>query len=90
MESKFSKYFTSFRKNHITQNSLLRMIQSWKDRLNNGLKVGVIIMDLSKAFDSLNLELLLVKLKAYSLDNKSVTFTRRYLTSGVKRYKINK
>ena len=63
MENKFSKYLTGFRKNHNTQNSLLRMTESWKVRLNNGSKVGVIIMDLSKAFDSLNHELLLTKLK---------------------------
>ena len=36
MQNKFSKYLTGFRKNHNTQNSLLRMIESWKVRLNNG------------------------------------------------------
>ena len=36
MENKFSKYLTGFRKNHNTQNSLLRMIESWKANLNNG------------------------------------------------------
>ena len=39
MQNKFSKYLTGFRKNHNTQNSLLRMIESWKVRLNNGSKV---------------------------------------------------
>ena len=33
-------------------------------------------MDLSKVFDNLNHELLLVKVKAYGLDNNSVTLTR--------------
>ena len=45
MENKFSKYLTGFRKNHNTQNSLLRMIESWKAKINNKSKVGVIIMD---------------------------------------------
>ena len=49
MQNKFSKYLTGFWKNHNTQKSLLRMIESWKVTLNNGSKVGVIIMDLSKA-----------------------------------------
>ena len=55
-ENKFSKYLAGFRKNHI-KNSLLRMTESWKAKLNNGSKIGVIIMNLSKAFDSLNHDL---------------------------------
>ena len=89
MENKFSKYLTGFRKNHNTQNSLLRTIESWKAKLNNGSKVGVIIMDLSKAFDSLNHDLLLAKLEAYGLDNNAVSFMRSYLTNRLQRCKIN-
>ena len=89
MQNKFSKYLTGFQKNHNTQNSLLRMIESWKVRLNNGSKVGVIIMDLSKAFDSLNHKLLIAKLKAYGLDSNSVTFMKNYLTNRLQRCKIN-
>ena len=68
MENEFSKYRTGFRKNHNTQNSLLRMIKSWKAKLINGSKVGVIVMDLSKASGSLNYYFLLAKLEAYGLD----------------------
>ena len=89
VQNKFSKYQTSSRENHSTQNSLLRMIESWKVRLNNGSKVGVIIMNLSKAFDSLDHELLLEKLKAYGLDSNSVTFMKSYLTNRLQRCKIN-
>ena len=81
LENKFSKYLTGFRKNHNTRNSLLRTIGSWKAKLNNGSKVGVIIMDLTKAFDSFNHDLLLEKLEAYGLDNNAVSFMRRYLTN---------
>ena len=89
MQKNFFKYLTGFRKNHNTQNSLLRMIKFWKVRLNNRSKVGVIIMDLSKAFDSLNHELLLAKRKAYGLDSNSVTFMKRYLTNRLQRCKIS-
>ena len=89
MQNKFSKYLTGFRKNHNTQNSLLRMIESWKFSLKNGSKVGVITMDLSKAFDSLNHELLLIKLKAYYLDSNSVTFMKSYLTNRLQHCKEN-
>ena len=89
MDNKFSKYLTGFRKNHNTQNSLLRMIESWMAKLNDGSKVGVIIMDLSKAFDSLNHNLLLPKLEAYGLDNYAVSFIRSYLTNRFQSCKIN-
>ena len=89
MQNKFSKYLTDFRKNYNTQNSLLRMIESWKVRLNNGSKVVVIIMDLSKAFDTLKHELLLAKLKAYGLDSNSITFMKSYFTSRLEQCKVN-
>lgn len=44
------------------------MIEAWEIRLNKEQKVGVRTMDLCKAFDCLNHELVLRKLKAYGLD----------------------
>ena len=37
-----------------------------------GLKAGVIIMDLSKSFDSLQRDLLWAKLETYGLENNAV------------------
>ena len=54
MQNKFSKYFAGFWENHNMQISLIRMIESWKVRLNNGSKVEAKIMALSKAFGSKN------------------------------------
>ena len=90
MQNKFSSYLAGFRKNHNTQNSLLRMIESCKVRLNNGSKVGeIIIMDLSKAFNNLNHELLLTKFKGYGLDIKSMIFKKSYLKNRFQCCKIN-
>ena len=60
MQTSFSIYLTGFRKNHGTQHALLKMIETWKIKLNIGHKVGVVYMDLSNAFDSLNYKLLIV------------------------------
>ena len=54
-----------------------------------GHKVGVIYMDLSKDFDSLNHELLIAKLKCYGVDQNAVEFLRSYLSNRYQCCKIN-
>ena len=89
MQNKFSVYLTGFWKNHGTQHALLKTIKTWKTKLNMGHKVGVIYIHLSKAFDSLNLELLIAKLKCYGIDQHAVEFFRSYLSSRYHCCKIN-
>ena len=47
-------------------------------------------MDLSKAFDALNHELLTARLSAYDFDNESLKLIRSYLTNRWQRTKMNK
>ena len=61
MKPKLSKYLAGFRGKHNTQRALLRMIESWRRLQNKGHKVGAIIMDLSKAFDTINHKLIFKK-----------------------------
>ena len=72
---------------HNTQHALLEMIETWRVVLNKGSKVGVIIMDLSKAFDTLNHNLL-CKLKAYGLNKNALTFIQSYFTNRHQRRKV--
>ena len=88
MEIKFSKFLTSFRKIHNTQYALLRMIENWKTQLNKRQKTGVIIIDLSKAFDTLNHNLLVAKLKAYGVNLNAASFIKSYLTNIYQHCKI--
>ena len=50
------------------------MCETTKTKLNIDHKVGIIYIDLSKAFDSLNDEFLFTKLKFYGLDWNAVEF----------------
>ena len=72
MKNKFSPYLCGFRKNHNAQYSLLKMIENCKKQLGNGEKVGVIFMDLSKPFGTINISFLLAKLKAYGFSNQAL------------------
>ena len=64
------------------------MIEKWKKAIDEKLKVGAIFMDLSKAFDSLNHELLLCKLESYGLSPNAVKLMRSYLEKRCQRTKI--
>ena len=88
MRNKFSKFLTGFCKNPSTQNTLLNMIEKWKANLDNGNKIAVLIMDLSKAFDTLEHSLLLSKLKAYGFDERSLIFLKSYLSDRFQRCKV--
>ena len=89
IKSKFSPQLTGFRKNHSTQNALLNMIEKWKHALDKGKKVGTIFMDLSKAFDTLNHNLLLAKLNAYCFSFNATKFVQSYLSERFQGVNIN-
>ena len=79
MKNKFSPHLCGFRKKHNAQYSFLKMIENWKKQLDNGEKLGVIFMGLSKVFDSINHSLLLAKLKAYGFSNQALSLLQIYL-----------
>ena len=49
----FSKYVCGFRKGYSTQHCLLFMLEKIKHALDKELHAGILLTDLSKAFDSL-------------------------------------
>ena len=51
--------------------------------------VSATLMDLSKAFDTLNLDLLLAKLHAYCFSEESLKLIKSYLTNRWQRAKVN-
>ena len=60
-DSIFSKYLSGFRKGHSTQHCLLFMLERIKKALDKGLCTGILLTDLSKAFDCISHELLIAK-----------------------------
>ena len=54
-----------YRKGFSTQHALLSLIEKWKKVLDNKEYGGAILMDLSKALDTINYDLLIAKLHVY-------------------------
>ena len=65
------------------------MLERWKASLDKGKYVGAIFMDLSKAFDTINHDLLLAKLKAYGFSHNALAFMLSYLKNRSHRVNIN-
>ena len=57
--------------------------------LDKGEYVGVVFMDLSKAFDTISHDLLLAKLKAYGFSHNVLAFMINYLKNRSHRANIN-
>ena len=63
------------------QSTLLRIIEDWKQALDENKYVAAILMDLSKAFDYLPHDLLLLKLKACGVSENAIKLLKSYLTN---------
>ena len=80
----FSKYQCGFRKGFSAQHCLVSMLEKWKSATDNKKLFGVLLTDLSKAFD-----LLTAKLNAYGFNMSALRFVHSYLKNGMQRTKIN-
>ena len=60
---------------------LIRVLEEWRQHLNNNKVVGGVFMDLSKAFDCVPHDLLIAKLAAYSVDENLLMYIYSYLSN---------
>ena len=74
MRDKLNSCITGFRKSHGTQYSLAVMLEKWKRAINKGECVSVLFMEISKAFDTINQDLMIAKLKAYGFSREALRF----------------
>ncbi|XP_053405312.1 probable splicing factor, arginine/serine-rich 1 [Mercenaria mercenaria] len=86
-EKVFHKFLSAFRAKYGCQTTLLRLIEDWKSALDRHEYVATILMDLSKAFDCLPHDLIVLKLKAYGLTEQSANLMLDYLSNRKQQYK---
>ena len=90
IDKHLSPYLCGYRKGFNAQYALTSMIEKWKTWLDkNGGLAGAVFMDLSKAFDTINHELLIAKLQAYGFTNDSLKIILDYLSDRWQRTKVN-
>ena len=65
------------------------MLENWKLLLDKGCNIGAIFMYLSKAFDTLNHELLLAKLNAHGFSENAIAYIKSYSFNRYQRTNIN-
>ena len=88
-ESIFSINQCGFRKGFSAQHCLITMLEKWRTSVDNKLIAGILLTDLSKAFDCLIHDLLIAKLHAYGFDYKSLLLIHNYLSNRNQRVKVN-
>ena len=81
----FQDYFfpllCGFRITYSTQHTLLKLLTEWQKTLDTKGIIGAILMDLSKAFDTLPHDLLIAKFANYGLTKRSLNLMYSFLTT---------
>ena len=89
IERHLSPHLCGYRKGYSTQTALISMFEKWKLCIDNKGFAGGVLMDSSKAFDTINHQLLLAKLHAYGLSQQALAIIFSYLSNRKQRIKIN-
>ena len=79
IDSKLSKQQCGFRKGLSAHHCLLVMLEKWRVTLDKKGFTGVLLTDLSIAFDCISHDLLAAKLDAYGFDYNAVKLIHDYL-----------
>ena len=87
MDPLLSKHQCGFRKGYSVQHCFLVMLEKWENALDKGKILGAHLTALSKAFDSLSLDLLIAKLNACGSSLPALKLVHSYLSNRKRRTK---
>ena len=75
----FSIHLIMDSEKHNTCTALIQMVDTWVEAFDEGELSAVLMLDVSAAFNLVNLELLVRKLETYGFDPDSLTWISSYL-----------
>ena len=84
----FSVYQSGFRPSHSTQDVLLYVVDCWRKAIDDSKFVVAGFLDLAKAFDCVNHNILLDKLARYGVVHSSQTWFKSYLSNRMQSVKF--
>ena len=74
---------------HSSQHALFKLLQAWQEELDKSEFVGTMLMDLSKAYDTLPHDLLVAKFEAYGIDKNGLNLIHIYLRNSKQKTKAS-
>ena len=77
-----------FRKDHSKKHALLNLLENWQKCSDKSRAVGIVLMDLIKAYDCLSNILLLAKLSAHDFDESAIILVANCLSNRDQRVKL--
>ena len=89
LQDKLSNLLTGFRKKHSVQHSLMYRLKIWIKILYKGGYACAMFMDSSKAFDTIQHDLMIAKLGAYGFSHGPLHYMRSYWINRQKRARAN-
>ena len=80
---------SGFRQKHSCETALISLTDKWLQALDQGKIIGSVFVDFRKAFDMVDHEILLKKLKIYQCDEKTIRWFTSYLSERTQHVYIN-
>ena len=88
-EDIISTHQSGFRSLHSTVTALLKATDNWAFNIDRGNVNAVVFLDLKKAFDTVDQDILLSKMNLEGIQGIALDWFRSYLTNRTQRYLVN-
>ena len=88
-EDIISTHQSGFRSLHSTVTALLKATDNWAFNIDRGNVNAVVFLDLKKAFDTVDQDILLSKMNLDGIQGIALDWFRSYLTNRTQRYLVN-